>query len=195
MGGTFDPIHNGHLFIAEEARVRCGLEKVLFIPNRQPAHRRGKIAQTDAETRFDLTKIAIENNVNFQVSRVEIEREGYSYAFDTIRELQIEYSNCEFFWIVGADTIGEIPTWFRGEELFDLCTFVAVSRPGFDLEQAEAELSESQRAKVQFLVSNGLEISSFDLRERVRNSWPIRYLVPHEVELEVQKRGLYRRSV
>ncbi len=192
MGGTFDPIHNGHLFIAEEARVRCELDQILFIPNHQPAHRQGKTAQTNAQTRFDLTRLATQNNPYFSVSKVEIERNGLSYAHDTICELQIEYSNCDLFWIVGADTIGEVPTWFRGAELFDLCTFIAVSRPGFALEEAEQKLSERQRAQVQFLSSNGLKIASRDLRERIQNDWPIRYLVPDDVEREIRNRGLYR---
>ncbi len=192
MGGTFDPIHFGHLFIAEEARVRCNLDKVLFVPNNRPAHRQGKIAVSDAQTRFDLTVLATKNNRHFRVSRVEIERAGLSYAFDTIAQLGIEYSNAAFFWIVGADTIGEVPTWFRGNELFGLCRFIAVSRLGFDLEKAAQNLSANQRAHVEFLESNGLEISSRDLRQRIQNGWPIRYLVPDEVELEIEKRGLYQ---
>lgn len=192
MGGTFDPIHNGHLFIAEEARVRCDLDEVLFIPNNQPAHRQRKIADSDAETRCDLTVLATRDNPRFAVSKVEVEREGLSYAFDTICALQIEYSNAELFWIVGADTIGEVPTWYRGAELFAMCHFIAVSRPGFDLAEAARKLSAEQRAQVQFLQSNGLEIASRDLRERVRNDLPIRYLVPDEVERVIKERGLYR---
>ncbi len=195
MGGTFDPIHNGHLFIAEEARVRCALDKVLFIPNSQPAHLKRKVADSDAQTRFEMTILATRDNPHFEVSRVEIEREGLSYAFDTIRALQIEYSNAELCWIVGADTIAEVATWYRGSELFTLCRFIAVSRPGFDLESAAQKLSEEQRAQVQFLESNGLEIASRDLRERVRNDLPIRYLVPDEVERAIRQRGLYRSNL
>ncbi len=195
MGGTFDPIHNGHLFIAEEARVRCRLDKVLFVPNNQPAHRQRKIAESDAETRFDLTALATQNNPSFGVSRVEIERPGLSYAFDTLCELQIEYSKGELFWIVGADSISEVPTWYRGDELFGLCRFVAVSRPGFDLDIAARTLTKEQRKRVIWLESQGLEIASRDLRERVRSSLPIRYLVPDEVERAVRERGLYRHNL
>ena len=195
MGGTFDPIHQGHLFIAEEARVRCRLDKVLFVPNNQPAHRQRKIAESDAQTRFELTRLATQNNPCFDVSRVEIERPGLSYAFDTIRELQIEYSNCELFWIVGADSISEVPTWYRGDELFSLCSFIAVSRPGFDLDIAARTLIAPQRQRVMWLESAGLEIASRDLRERVRNDLPIRYLVPDEVERAVRERGLYRQNL
>jgi nicotinate-nucleotide adenylyltransferase len=195
MGGTFDPVHNGHLFIAEEARVRCQLDKVLFVPNNQPAHRQRKVAESDADMRFELTRLATQNNTFFDVSRVEIERPGLSYAFDTLRELQIEYSNSQLFWIVGADSMGEVPTWYRGSELFDLCHFVAVSRPGFDLDIAAQVLTKEQRERVIWLESAGLEIASRDLRERVRNDLPIRYLVPDEVERAVRERGLYRHNL
>lgn len=195
MGGTFDPVHNGHLFIAEEARVRCRLDKVLFVPNNQPAHRQRKVAESDAQTRFELTRLATQNNPCFGVSRVEIERSGLSYAFDTLHELQIEYSNSALFWIVGADSISEVPTWYRGDELFGLCCFIAVSRPGFDLDIAAQTLTAEQRKRVIWLESAGLEIASRDLRERVRNDLPIRYLVPDEVERAVRERGLYRHNL
>ena len=192
LGGTFDPIHNGHLFIAEEARVRCELDLVLFVPNHKPAHREGKIAHSDASTRLELVRLAIENNPHFAVSTVETEREGLSYAFDTVAQLQNEYSKCELFWIVGADTIDEVPTWYRGAELFEMCQFIAVSRGEFSLEESAKSLSEEQRARVVFLKSVALPIASRDLRQRIRNGWPLRYLVPDAVEREVAKRGLYR---
>lgn len=192
LGGTFDPIHNGHLFIAEEGRVRCNLSKVVFVPNNKPAHREGKVAHSDAATRLELVRLAIEDNPHFAVSTVETEREGLSYAFDTIAQLQIEYSNAELFWIVGADTIDEVPTWYRGAEIFEMCRFVAVSRGDFNLEESARSLSESQRARVIFLESVGLPIASRDLRSRIRNGWPLRYLVPDAVERAVAMRGLYR---
>lgn len=192
MGGTFDPIHNGHLFIAEEARVRCELDLVLFVPNNSPAHREGKIAHSDSQTRLELVRLATQDNPHFAVSTVETEREGLSYAFDTIEQLQIEYSNAQLFWIVGADTIDEVPTWYRGAELFEMCGFIAVSRGAFSLQQSARSLSESQRARVTFLESVALPIASRELRARVKNGLPLRYLVPDAVERAVASRGLYR---
>ena len=192
MGGTFDPIHYGHLFIAEEARTRCGLEKVLFFPNNQPAHREGKDAYADAETRFELMRRGIESNPYFEASRVEIDRSGPSYAFDTIQHFQREYPAAELFFIVGADSINDILTWHRGAELFELCRFVAASRPGFDLEAAKRELSARQLERTTFLNVPGLHISSRDLRERVRNGNTIRYLVPDAVGRGIEALNLYR---
>jgi len=191
MGGTFDPIHYGHLFIAEAARVHCNLEKVIFFPNNQPAHREGKDAFAPAQTRFDLMKIGIANNPHFEASRVEIDRPGPSYAFDTLHRLQREYSDAELFFIVGADSMNDVLTWHRGEELFELCRFVAASRPGFDIEEAKRELTLEQLERTTFLSVPGLHIASRDMRQRVKQGLPIRYLAPDEVCLEIKKLNLY----
>jgi nicotinate-nucleotide adenylyltransferase len=193
MGGTFDPIHCGHLFIAEEARVVCGLDEVLFIPNGQPAHAEGKTATLDAEVRFELTGIAVEPNPYFQASRIEIERPGKSYAFDTLQRLREELApETELFFIMGADSMLDILTWYRGEELFGLCRFVATSRPGFDLELAKARLSEEQNERVTWLEVPGLHIASREMRERVRAGQPIRYLTPDSVVRRIEELGLYK---
>ncbi len=112
MGGTFDPIHNGHLFIAEEARVRFGLRDVVFFPNSQPAHRATKVAEADAEMRLALVRLAIASNPHFCASRVEVDRPGPSYAFDTVAHFARVYgAEAELFYIVGADSMAEVPTW------------------------------------------------------------------------------------
>jgi nicotinate-nucleotide adenylyltransferase len=192
MGGTFDPIHHGHLFIAEEARVRCGLEKVIFFPNNKPAHKEGKTAHADPETRFALTRLAVEQNPQFQISRIEIDRPGPSYAIETVAEFQKQMPDAELFYIVGADSIGEVLTWYQGAKLFELCRFIAFSRPDFDLQQGKAQLSETQQARVTFLETVALDIASRDLRKRVQEGLPIRYLVPDIVEQEIRARGLYQ---
>jgi len=191
MGGTFDPIHYGHLFIAEAARAHCDLEKVIFFPNNQPAHREGKDAFAPAQTRFDLMRIGIASNPHFEASRVEIDRPGPSYAFDTIGCLQREYSLAELFFIVGADSMNDVLTWHRGAELFELCRFVAASRPGFDLGEAKRELNARQLERTTFLSVPGLHIASRDLRARVKQDLPIRYLVPDEVCREIARLNLY----
>ncbi len=191
MGGTFDPVHLGHLFIAEEARVRCNLERVVFFPNNQPAHREGKEACADSQTRFEMTQLAVQGNPHFHVSRVELDRPGPSYAIDTLGHFGREYQGCELFFIVGADSLNDVLTWHRGPELFDLCRFIAASRPGFSLERAREKLTEPQRERVHFLETPGLHIASRDLRERVAHNFAIRYLVPDEVERAIRERGLY----
>lgn len=191
MGGTFDPIHNGHLFIAEEARVRCELEKVIFFPNNTPAHRQGKTANADAETRLEMTRLAIANHAHFEISRIEIDRPGPSYAIDTLTTLQRQMPGAELFYIVGADSMSEILTWYKAEKLFELCRFVAFTRPDYDLERAKQQLNEAQRARVIWLETVALDIASRDLRKRVEEGLPIRYLVPDIVESEIRRRGLY----
>jgi nicotinate-nucleotide adenylyltransferase len=195
MGGTFDPIHFGHLFIAEEARVRCGLHEVIFVPNNQPAHRQGKDAHLDPETRFELTRLAVEANPHFRVSRVEVDRVGPSYTFDTLRRFQSEFGSAvELYFIVGADSINDVLTWYRGTELFTMCRFVATTRPDYDLETAKRTLSPSQLRRVEFLTVPGLHIASRDLRRRVCENLPVRYLVPDAVERAIYERGLYRQD-
>ena len=191
MGGTFDPIHYGHLFIAEEARVRCGLDEVLFFPNNQPAHREGKDAHAEPETRFHLTGLALQGNEYFRASRIEIDRPGPSYAYDTLQLLQRE-CDAELFYIVGADSINEVLTWHRGEELFELCRFIAASRPEFDLEKAKQKLTPQQLDRVIFLEMPGLHIASRDLRKRIREKAPVRYLTPDVVREEIERLNLYR---
>lgn len=192
MGGTFDPIHFGHLFIAEAARVACDLEEVIFFPNGTPAHAEGKTASLDGETRLELLEIAIASNRNFRASRLELNRPGKSFAYDSILEFQQELgADVELFFIVGADSMLDILTWHRGAELFELCRFVAASRPGFDLELAKTRLSAVQRERTVWLEVPGLYIASRDLRERVKNGEPIRYLVPEGVEKRIEELGLY----
>lgn len=193
MGGTFDPIHLGHLFIAEAARVACALDEVIFFPNGTPAHAEGKTAQLDAEIRLQLTQIAIASNPQFRASRLEMDRAGKSFAFDTIGQFQRELGEeTELFFIVGADSMLDILTWYRGSELLEMCRFVAASRPGFDLEIAKSRLTEAQNRRVLWLEVPGLHIASRDLRERVRNGAPIRYLVPDGVAARIGELGLYR---
>lgn len=193
MGGTFDPIHFGHLFIAEEARVRCALEEVVFFPNGQPAHAEGKSANADAETRVELTRLAIESNPHFRLSRIEIDRPGKSYAYDTLLQFRREYGEgVEFFFIMGADSINDILTWYRGAELFDLCSFIAASRPEFDLDAARRRLTPAQNSRVTWLQVPGLHIASKDIRQRVRQNWPIRYLTPDSVAQRITELALYR---
>jgi nicotinate-nucleotide adenylyltransferase len=191
MGGTFDPIHYGHLFLAEEARVRCDLDEVLFVPNNQPAHREGKDAHADAQARFELTKVAIAGNPHFRLSRIELDRPGPSYAYDTLQQLRRE-SDAELYYIVGADSINDVLTWYRGAELFEFCRFIAASRPEFDLRQAQTKLSPQQQERVIFLELPGLHIASRELRRRVHAGAPIRYLTPDAVIMEIEKRKLYR---
>lgn len=191
MGGTFDPIHHGHLFIAEEARVTHQLDVVLFVPNRQPAHKEGKQTHASADCRWRMTTLALAGNPAFRPSRVELDRAGPSYLVDTLHDLGQDYPGAELFFIMGADSLEEILTWHRADEIFSLCTVLAAARPGFSLEEGTADLTPGQRAKVHLMPIPLLEISSRELRRRVRENRPIRYLTPDAVVNEIEQQGLY----
>ncbi len=190
MGGTFDPLHYGHLFIAEEARIRCNLDEVWFIPNNTPAHIQGKSACLTPLQRLELCELGVQNNPHFRVSHVEVEREGKSYAFDTLTHIKAQ-TGAELFWILGGDAIAEVLTWYRGAELFELCRFVAASRPGFPLQNAKEVLNAVQASRVEWMEVPGLHIASRDLRERIKAGEPIRYLVPDAVRERIELLNLY----
>ncbi len=192
MGGTFDPIHYGHLLMAEEARQAFALDQVVFVPNGRPAHKKAYLVSSP-EDRYAMTLLATAANPHFHCSRIEIERPGPSYTIDTLRVFRALYPNLDaLYFITGADAILEILTWHEYDRLVEECRFIAVTRPGFVLDQmrdvADAEFLE----RVSFLPIPGLEISSTDIRRRVREGRSVKYLTPSAVESYVTKNGLYR---
>lgn len=193
MGGTFDPIHFGHLVTAEEVRVKFGLDEVVFVPCGIPPHKKG-YAVTPAEHRYLMVVLATASNPHFTAARVEIDRPGPSYAIDTLRFFKQHYGEeTQLYFITGADAILEIMTWRDSEELFRLCRFVAATRPGYHLEELEKRLTAEQMAHVDVVTVPGIEISSTDVRQRVEAGLPIRYLVPASVEGYIYKCRLYQK--
>ncbi|MBZ4687260.1 MAG: nicotinate-nucleotide adenylyltransferase [Clostridia bacterium] len=194
MGGTFDPIHYGHMVTAEAARSHFNLDKVIFVPAGRPPHKQDKQI-TDPKHRFLMTVLAITTNLYFEVSRFEIEKEGCSYTIDTIKHFrEIFGSNVELYFITGADAVLEILTWKNVEELTGLCTFIAATRPGFDLEQIDftlQKLPQGRKKHFEKFEVPALAISSTDIRNRVKNNKPIKYLVPETVEYYIYKNSLY----
>ncbi len=192
MGGTFDPIHYGHLLMAEEARQAFALEKVVFVPNGWPAHKKAYLVSSPEE-RYAMTRLATASNPYFSASRMEIERSGVSYTIDTLREFRALYPKLEqLYFITGADAVLEILTWHEYDQLVRECRFIAVTRPGFVLERL-SEITDAEFLNhVSFLPIPGLEISSTDIRQRVRESRSIKYLTPEPVEAYIQQHGLYR---
>lgn len=192
MGGTFDPIHNGHLRIAELAREAFRLDQVVFVPNGRPAHK-NNAGVSSAHARLAMTELAIASNPHFACSRLEIDRDGPSYALDTVRAFRRERPDLEaLFWITGADTISQIPTWHKADRLAQECRFIAVTRPGFDAAFVLTGESGSLPISVSLLAAPGLDISSTDLRRLVRAGRSIKYLVPEAVEEFVLREGLYQ---
>lgn len=191
MGGTFDPIHHGHLVVAEEARERFGLERVIFVPNRQPPHKKD-YQVTDAEHRYNMCLLATADNPHFTVSREEIDRPGPSYTIDTIRAFRAQLGpETELYFITGADAVLEILTWRSPDAILSECHVVAAHRPGFDLSRLEPVLGRERAHKVQALAIPALDISSTDIRRRVAEGRSIRYLTPQAVEGYIHKMGLY----
>jgi nicotinate-nucleotide adenylyltransferase len=192
MGGTFDPIHIGHLIIAEESRYRFELERVIFVPAGIPPHKPSEPI-SGREDRYKMTVLAIEDNPAFEASRVEIDRPGPSYTVDTLTEFKRIYGEeTRLFFITGADAILQILTWHRPENLRCMCKFIAATRPGYDLREVERRLPQEFLDQIIFLEVPGVHISSTELRMRAGSGMPIKYLVPAAVESYIINNGLYR---
>lgn len=193
MGGTFDPIHFGHLLAAEEVRAGFNLEKVLFVPSGTPPHKNGKHV-TGAIHRYTMTALAISGNPHFHVSTIEVDRPGPSYTVDTITTLKSQLPiDTEILFITGADVIVDILSWKDTQRLLTLCEFVAVMRPGYSISGIDRvkEQLGSLASRVHIFPATGLDISSSDIRERVKTGRPIKYLVPEPVEEYINKMGFY----
>jgi nicotinate-nucleotide adenylyltransferase len=197
VGGTFDPIHLGHLVAGEEARVCLGLDLVLYVPAGEPPHKRGRLISPTAD-RVRMVELAIASNPYFRLSLVDVERSGPSYTIDTLARLQDEWGpDAELVFIMGTDSLADLLTWFHPERLVELARVVAVTRPGtppLDLDSLAERLPES-RGRVDVLPIPAIGITSSDLRARVMNGLPIKYQVPEDVEQYIHERGLYRAGV
>ncbi|WP_040284171.1 nicotinate-nucleotide adenylyltransferase [Tessaracoccus massiliensis] len=189
MGGTFDPIHHGHLVAASEVAAKFQLDEVVFVPTGVPWQKRHRQVSL-AEDRYLMTVIATASNPRFSVSRVDIDRPGDTYTVDTLRDLRAERGeNTDLFFISGADAVRQILTWRGAEQLFDLAHFVGVTRPGVPMTQDD--LKHLPEGAVTLIEVPALAISSTDCRDRVRAQQPIWYLVPDGIVQYIAKRGLY----
>ncbi len=186
MGGTFDPIHHGHLVAASEVMDRFNLEQVVFVPAATQPFKAGREV-APAEHRYLMTVIATASNNRFTVSRVDIDRGGLSYTYETLRQLHEEDPEVEWYFITGADALESILEWKNAPELFELAHIIGVTRPGHVLGKAELPADS-----VSLLEIPALAISSSDCRERIRTGKPIWYLVPDGVVQYIEKYGLYR---
>lgn len=195
MGGTFDPIHMGHLVAAEEAWQQFNLDQVIFMPSGDPPHK-DKRDLTAAEHRFLMTMLAVIANPFFTISRLEIDSEKTSYTIDTVRQFYDIYGDVlDFFLITGADAILEITTWKDYRALLESCSIIAASRPGYSLEKLQEVLGSVlsvAATRIYLLEVPALSISSTDIRQRVAAGKTIRYLTPEPVEQYVYKNKLYQ---
>ena len=190
MGGTFDPIHHGHLVAASEVASRFSLDEVVFVPTGQPWQKTDREVSS-GEDRYLMTVIATASNPRFTVSRVDIDRPGLTYTADTLRDLRVERGDdVDMYFITGADALAQILTWREVDSIFDLAHFVGCTRPGVDLDSpAIAQLPQD---KVTLIEVPALAISSTACRRRVQEHDPIWYLVPDGIVQYIAKRGLYQ---
>ena len=187
MGGTFDPVHHGHLSAANEVQDRYQLDEVVFVPTGHPWQKQDRVVSA-AEDRYLMTVVATASNPRFSVSRIEVDRPGPTYTVETLQELKAAYDDAELFFITGADALAQILGWRSSADLFALAHFVGVSRPGYDA----VDLSAFPTGSVTLLEVPALAISSSDCRERVAGGHPVYYLVPDGVVQYIDKRHLYR---
>jgi len=191
MGGTFDPIHHGHLVTAEEALQQFELDGVVFVPTGRPWMKEHEKV-SPPEDRYLMTVVATASNPLFRVSRLEVDRDGPTYTVDTLGGIRAEFGDdTDLFFVTGADAVLEIFQWKDPQELFDLAHFIAATRPGFDLADFEGH-AETRHPGITVMNIPALAISSTDIRARVAQGRPIRYLVPEGVKSYIEKAGLYR---
>lgn len=196
MGGTFDPIHYGHLRAAEEVRQGFGLERVVFVPSGRPPHK--PISEvTPPEHRYLMAQLATADHPHFEVSRMEIDRDGPSYTLDTLKALRQVYGEeKDIYFITGLDAVLETPTWKSFTELFELADFIAVTRPGYDLSaliSLKQVLGETLFKKIHPFPVTLLAIASSEIRRKLRERESVRYLIPDAVASYAEKERLYVR--
>lgn len=193
MGGTFDPIHFGHLAAAEGAIYHVGLDRVYFMPNRQPPHKFGRPV-TVAEDRAAMVRLAIAGNPRFEFSDLELKRDGPSYTIDTIRTVHALHPEWRVAFIVGMDSLIDLPNWHEYQTILQLADLVVVSRPCYPAAQRDAVLAQlgpELTAHIRLLEVPGIDVAATELRTMAAQGYPLRYLVPDVVEQYIQEHRLY----
>jgi nicotinate-nucleotide adenylyltransferase len=191
FGGTFDPIHHGHLIMAEQAREAADLDEVWFIPAAQPPHKPGRMI-TAGEHRFRMVEQALTEVAGFSVSRIELDRSGPSYTADTVEWLVNRYPEREFFFILGGDMVLDLPRWYKIKEILHSVRMIGLIRPGHKWEETLPQWIKERLIPVKEGIQ--LTLSSTDVRERVRTGRSIRFLVPDAVRCYIEENRLYESS-
>ena len=193
MGGSFNPIHIGHLHLAESARIEFDLDLVIFVPTGDNPFKH-KNDGIDREHRYRMVELAIDSNPYFAATRIEIERCGNSYTIDTIRDIKRRLPNDDLFLITGADIVFELPKWREAEELMRSVAFISAYRPGYPKRKFDRQIKFLQKqygAQIYKLLSSEMDVASTDIRSRIHNNKSIRYLIPENVEAYIRENNLY----
>jgi len=183
LGGTFNPIHLGHLILAEEVREKLGLGKVIFVPTRIPPHKDDSDI-AGASWRYKMIKLAIKGNRHFRISDLEIKREGHSYTIDTIMQLKKQFPKDELYFITGSDLLKYLDDWKDLGEIIKMVKFVVATRPGYPLEKIPSYIST--------VAIRAVDVSAFEIREAIKHKKSFRYLVPEAVGRFINRKRLYR---
>jgi nicotinate-nucleotide adenylyltransferase len=183
IGGTFDPLHNGHLIIAQEALVSCSLDEIWFMPNNRPPHKQNKHITASAN-RIEMVKLAIDNNPNFHLSLVEFERKSLSYTYDTLLYLHSIHKHTSFYFIIGADMVNDLVNWHQIDKLMEIVTFIGVKRPG-------TVIQSPYMKNIIAIEVPQFEMSSTFLRKRFADGGNIRYFLPEKVRKYIEENDLY----
>jgi nicotinate-nucleotide adenylyltransferase len=194
FGGTFDPVHWGHLLLAERCREECGLDQVWFLPAGHPPH---KVNETisPGHQRAEMLDFAIAGHQNFSVNRMELARAGRSFTVDTLREVRDDDPTRSLFFLIGADSLADLPLWREPAQIAELATIVAVNRgdrPLPDLDALRRKLGPAVLDRIQLVAMPGIDLAATDIRGRVRQGKSIRFMVPRPVEVYIEQHGLYR---
>lgn len=195
LGGTFDPVHLGHLILAEQCREQCGLDEVWFVPSRLPPHKR-ETKISDGRARVEMLTFAVAGHPAFKVSRIELDREGPSYTVETLQQLVVEDASRELYFLIGGDSLADLPHWREPRRILELATIVAAGRgrtPLPPMDRIREELGEAA-ARIECIEMPAVDLSSTDLRRRVRDGRSIRYMTPRAVEIYILEHGLYRET-
>lgn len=193
FGGAFDPVHNGHLLLAEQCREQCQLDEVWFVPTKIPPHKDADSLSPD-EDRVEMLKLATAGRSELVVSDIELNREKVSWTVDTLRQLRDERPDDELFLLIGADSLRDFPTWKEPEAIAELASVIAVNRGEASLKELTTGLSPKLSDSVQVVTMPAISISATDLRRRVSEGKSVRYLVPRSVEEFIESRALFRGS-
>lgn len=195
FGGTFDPIHLGHLIMAEQCRDQANLDRVLFIPAARPPHKEEEML-APFDKRVEMISLAISGYPPFVISELEKDRPGPSYTVDTLQHLRSEYPDGEFFLLIGGDTLLDLPGWYKPKEIIDLATLLVLKRPGWEIPRRDTiatalGLEDENRLRMTEVEMPQIDISSRDIRQRLSTGRSIRYLVPRAIEAYIADRDIY----